>query len=322
MLGVVPAAARLLDLLGLLQVRRYWSGAELARRLDVDARTVRRDVARLRSLGYPVQSTRGTAGGYRLDAGGEVPPLLLDDQEAIAIAVALRTAAAGTVAGLEETAVRALAKLERLLPTRLRRRVAAVSRATLTLASDPAGVDPGLLVTLAAAARDREGLALHYHTHSGESSRRHLEPHRLVHTGRRWYLLAYDRDRQDWRTLRVDRIQGTPMPDRRFAERPLPTQDIADYVSRSISQAPYAYQTRAIVQAPADQVRTRIPPTAAQITELDPNSCAVQTGSNTLEQLSVYLGLLGAPFTIDGPPELHAHLATLATRFAAAAATP
>lgn len=317
---IVVAAARLLSLLGLLQVRRDWSNAELARRLEVDPRTVRRDIERLRALGYPVQSTRGTAGGYRLGAGAELPPLLLDDEEAVAIAVALRTAAGGSVIGLEETAVRALTKLERVLPARLRRRVAAVAQATVILDGDPLGVDPGLLVTLACAARDREGLSLWYRRRNGDRARRRIEPHRLVHTGRRWYLLAYDRDRQAWRTLRADRIESTPAPDRRFDPRPLPDEDVAAYVSRAISQAPYPYRTRAIVQAPAADVLRRVRPTTAHVTAIDADTCAVETGANTLEELGVYLGLLGLPFTVNGPPELRAHLKQLSIRYEAASA--
>src|SRR3954467_2083794 len=213
-------SSRLLTLLSLLQGRRDWPGSELADRLEVSARTIRRDVERLRSLGYPVESMTGPAGGYQLRAGAAMPPLLLDDDEAIAIAVALRTAAGSSVAGVEETAVRALVKLEQVLPAHLRRRVQALGRATQTLQvyGGPT-VDPQCLTVLAAAVRDHERVRFAYTARDRAGSRREAEPQSLVNAGRRWYLVAWDCGRQDWRTFRVDRIARAETTGARFSER-------------------------------------------------------------------------------------------------------
>src|SRR6266545_6447022 len=203
---MLETSARLLRLLSLLQTPRAWTGAELSERLQVSGRTVRADIDRLRRLGYPVHATRGAVGGYRLSAGTALPPLLLDDEEAVAVAVGLRTAAGGTVTGIEETSLRALAKLEQVLPTHLRGRVNALHTHIVATSKGGPTVDAAVLTTIAAAARDRHRLRFDYRTHDGSASIRSVEPHRLVHTGRRWYLLAWDTDRQDWRTFRVDRI--------------------------------------------------------------------------------------------------------------------
>jgi predicted DNA-binding transcriptional regulator YafY len=315
---MLSTSTRVLQLLVLLQTRRDWSGAELASRLGVGPRTVRRDLDRLRALGYVIESTRGVAGGYRLGAGAAMPPLLLDDEEATAVAVGLRTAASGSVGELEDAALRALVKLERILPAVRRRRVVALTAATLTLPTRGELADPAVLVALAEAVRDRVSVRFEYRDEQKRASRRRVEPHRLVHTGRRWYLLAYDLDREAWRTLRVDRIQRLPTTDRRFAERPPPEADVAAYVSRAITMTPYPYQTRAIVQLPAADVEARIGPTVGWVEVLDETTCAVHTGATSLEELGAYLGMLGAPFTIDGPPALRAHLATLAERYARA----
>jgi len=213
---MLETSARLLRLLSLLQSRRDWPGAELAERLGVTTRTVRRDVDRLRDLGYPVESATGTAGGYRLGVGAALPPLLLDDDEAVAVAVGLRAAATGTVTGIEETSLRALAKLEQVLPSRLRHRVGAMQSAILPLTGPGPTVDPDLLT---AACQAHEGVRFGY-----QQNTRRVEPYRLVHTGRRWYLLAFDLDRDDWRTFRVDRIDSAPLPGPRFTPRPEPAE--------------------------------------------------------------------------------------------------
>src|ERR1700688_2490239 len=205
---MLNTSARLLRLLSLFQARRYWSGAELSERLEVTPRTVRRDVDRLRSLGYPVNSTSGAGGGYQLGAGATLPPLLLDDDEAVAVAVGLRTAASGTVSGIEEASVRALSKLEQVLPSRLSRRVSALHAFIVPLANPGPTVDAATLTAIAAACRDHEELRFGYHSRDGSPSVRAVEPHRLVHTGRRWYLAAWDTDRNYWRTFRVDPIEG------------------------------------------------------------------------------------------------------------------
>ena len=205
---MVQTSARLLALLSLLQMRREWTGQELADRLEVGSRTIRRDVDKLRSLGYPVEAAPGVAGGYRLGAGGELPPLLLDDAEAVAVAVGLRTAAAGGIAGIEETSVRALAKLEQVLPSRLRRRVSALSDATSTFGVEGPQIDADVLATLAGACRDRTRLRFAYIARDDKASQRNTEPHAVVYSGYRWYLVAFDLDRDDWRTFRIDRIRG------------------------------------------------------------------------------------------------------------------
>src|ERR671930_763502 len=231
-------SSRLLDLLSLLQTRRDWPGNALAERLEVSGRTIRRDVERLRRLGYPVESLTGPAGGYRLRAGSAMPPLLLDDEEAIAIAVGLRTAAGASVTGIEEAAVRALVKLEQVLPARVRRRVRALGAATSTLPAPGPTVDPHDLTVIAAACRDSECLRFAYRGRDGAESRREVEPHSLVNHGRRWYLVAWDRRRDDWRTFRLDRIAKPAPMGLRFMPRRLPAKDAAAYVAQSIAGAP------------------------------------------------------------------------------------
>src|SRR5215212_10874583 len=228
-------SSRLLTLLSLLQARRDWPGTELAERLEVSPRTIRRDIERLRDLGYPVESMTGPAGGYQLRAGTAMPPLLLDDDEAIAIAVGLRTAAGTSVAGIEETAVRALVKLEQVLPANLRRRVAALGSATFTLPGGGPTVDPQHLTVIAAACRDSECLRFGYRSRDGADSRREVEPHSVVNHGRRWYLVAWDRRRDDWRTFRIDRLAKPTSAGVRFRPRRLPAKDAAAYVEQSIA---------------------------------------------------------------------------------------
>jgi predicted DNA-binding transcriptional regulator YafY len=314
---MLETSSRLLELLSLLQARREWSGSELADRLEVGARTVRRDMERLRRLGYPVSATRGVAGGYRLGAGASLPPLLLDEEEAVAVAVGLRTAASVGVVGIEETAVRALGKLEQVLPKRLRRRVNAVGAATVPYPGTGPAVDPETLATIATACRDSERLRFAYRAHDGASSRRLVEPHRLVHTGRRWYLVAYDADRADWRTFRVDRIERATA-DRRFVPREPPSEDIAAYVSRSVSSARERYQARVILRAPLEQVSDRVRHTVGTLEAIDDRSCLLRTGSDWLGGLAVYIAEIGVDFEVLDPPELVERVRVLAGRFARA----
>jgi predicted DNA-binding transcriptional regulator YafY len=319
----MPAtSARLLRLLALLQSQRDWSGDLLADRLGVTTRTVRRDVDRLRELGYPVHATKGTDGGYRLGAGAALPPLLLDDDEAVAVAIGLRTAATGSVVGSEEAALRALAKLEQVLPSRLRHRVQAIHAYTVpvSLSRQAASVDPGLLTALAAACRDREQLRLDYRDFSNLSTRRSVEPHRLVNWGRRWYLVAWDVDRRDWRTFRVDRLALRWPNGPRFALRELPEQDIAAYVSRGVSSAAWRVTARFVVYAPADDVVRRINPAVGTVEPLDDHTCILNTGADTLETIAVYIGMLGLDFHVADPPELVSYLRELSDRYARATA--
>jgi predicted DNA-binding transcriptional regulator YafY len=209
---MLTASSRLLRLLSLLQTRRHWSGAELAERLAVNPRTLRRDIDRLRELGYPIHASSGVAGGYAFRAGQALPPLLLDDEEAQAVAIALQTAAAGTVSGVEEGSLRALVKLEQVMPARLRRRLEALRSTILPLESLRPTVDAGVLASLALACRDQLRVAFAYRDSRGQDTARTVEPQGLVHTGSRWYLVAWDPAREDWRTFRLDRIEGAPTP--------------------------------------------------------------------------------------------------------------
>lgn len=311
-------SARLLRLLSLLQVQKEWTGRELAQRLEVDVRTVRRDIDRLRSLGYPVHSTTGVAGGYRLAPGADLPPLLLDDDEAVAVAVGLGTAAGGTVAGIEEASRRALAKLERVLPVRLRGRVNALSTATVALTGWHPVVSSDDLAAIAAACRDHEILRFDYRGNDGGPGRRTVEPLRLVHTGRLWYLVAWDVDRRDWRTFRVDRAEGRPIPVGRFSPRPPPSDDIAGFVARGTALAAYPVQARVIVHASHEVAAERISPTAGLLEVIDASSCVLLTGGRTVEGLAQHLVGMGIDFTVDDPPELIEHVRMLAQRLARA----
>ena len=310
---------RLLRLLSLLQLRREWPGPELATRLEVDVRTVRRDIDRLRALGYPVSSTPGVAGGYRLEPGTELPPLLLDDDEAVAVAVCLRTAAGGTIAGVEEAALRALGKLDRLLPTRLRGRAGALSAATVAMTGQRPVLDADDLATIAAACRDLEVLRFDYRTKEGATGRRTVEPLRLVHTGRLWYLVAWDREREDWRTFRVDRIDGRPVPVDRFTPRPPPAGDLAAFVSRGTAVDAYLVKARVVIHASLDRATANISPAAGVLEARDADSCILHVGAPTVPDIAHFLQETGLDFTVEAPDELRSHLAGLAARLARAA---
>jgi predicted DNA-binding transcriptional regulator YafY len=314
---MLETSARLLRLLSLLQSRRDWTGAELAGRADVGLRTLRRDVGRLRELGYPVEATPGAAGGYRLGVGAALPPLLLDDEEAVAVAVSLHTAATGSVAGLEETSLQALTKLQQMLPSRLRHRIGAFHATTVPLAgpgAQPDRVDVDLLTGVAAACRDQRRLRITYPGRDGVTTRE-VEPHRLVHTPRRWYLLAWDVGRGDWRTFRVDRIRGPlGMAGPRFTPRALPAGDVAAYVSQSIASAPYRYQARILFRAPLADVARHSSPAAGRLEAAGPDACILHTGSNSLDELALFVGLKGFEFEVLDPPELVPVLRSLAER--------
>ncbi|MGO9883991.1 MAG: helix-turn-helix transcriptional regulator [Solirubrobacteraceae bacterium] len=315
---MLETSTRLLKLLGLLQSRRDWSGQELAERLEITPRTVRRDIERLRRLGYPVQARPGVAGGYRLRAGASLPPRLLDDEEAVAIAVGLRTAVSDGVAGIGETSVRALSKLEALLPERVRRRVHAVGAATVLYPSAGPVVDPETLLVIATACRDHERLRFRYRSHDRELSRRVVEPQGLVHTGKRWYLVAWDTARADWRTFRVDRIDAKPRPERRFPAREPPGPDLAAWVARGVSSARDRYQARVILHAPLEAVAARVPHAVGTLEAIDDHRCLLHTGSDWLDGLAIYIANVGVEFEIVEPPELIVRVRDLARRFARA----
>ena len=316
---MIDSSARLLRLLSLLQGRRFWTGAELAERLEVTPRTVRRDVDRLRTLGYPVSSSTGVAGGYQLDAGARLPPLLLDDEEALAVAISLRTVAAGTVSGMETAAVSALAKLERVLPSRLQRRFRAMRSAVVPLHMRTPQVDASLLTTLAAASRDQLVVKFRYQDRAGKSTRRRAEPHGLVHTSSRWYLVAFDRKREDWRTFRVDRIVGRVKTAERFTLRELPDESVAAFVSRSIGSRAYTHRARVLIHAPFERVAAKLNPLAGHITALSKRRCLLESGANSLLALSWYIAQLGEEFEVQSPPELAEQVRELAQRLSRAA---
>jgi len=312
---MLQTSARLLRLLSLLQSRPDWPGTELAERLDVTTRTVRRDVDRLRELGYPVDSTPGTAGGYRLGVGGAMPPLLLDDEEACAVAVGLRGAAAGWVTGIEESSLRALSKIEQILPSRLRHRITGLQSSIMLLPGDCPVVDADLLTALAAACRANEGVRFGY-----RDAVRRVEPYRLVRAGRYWYLLAYDLDRDDWRTFRVDRVARPIQPGARFTPRPEPAGDTATYVSESLTRAPYRYQATILFHAPLEKVAETTSPTAGRLEARDEHSCVYYTGAEALDTIAVYIALKGIDFEVLEPPELKEFVAGLAARLTRAVA--
>jgi len=312
---MLETSARLLRLLSLLQARRDWTSTELATRLGVTTRTIRNDVDRLRRLGYPVDARPGVAGGYRLGTGGALPPLLLDDDEAVAVAIGLRTAATGSIAGIEETSVRALAKLQQLLPARLRHQVSAFQSYALPMPAHGPQVDPDVLTMIASACRDHERLRFDYRAHSGAASRRSVEPYRLVNDRRRWYLVAWDTDRDAWRTFRADRIEPRTPAGPRFTPRPLPPdREIVAQVARGVGEATWQYRARVIVHAPAAHVRDRLP-IPVDVESLGEDKCAFEPGSDHPEMLALYLGLLGADFTIMDSPELVAALRNLTRRY-------
>jgi predicted DNA-binding transcriptional regulator YafY len=316
---MTETSSRLLELLSLLQGRRDWAGGELAERLGVSGRTVRRDVERLRGLGYPVESLTGPAGGYRLRAGTAMPPLLLDDDEAIAIAVGLRTAARASVTGIEETSVRALVKLEQVLPAHLRRRVRALQAATLTVPAGGPTVDPQALTVIAAACRDHERLRFAYQGRDGVASRREVEPHSLVNLGRRWYLVAWDPDREDWRTFRVDRLSRFASSGVRFAPRDPPAKDAAAYVKQSLAAMPSRYEARLTLRAPAEEIRKRPFAGWGKVTPLDEATCEYRTSDDDLDWLAMRVGMLGVDFEVHEPPELIESLQAVARRLRRAA---
>ncbi|HKJ12749.1 MAG TPA: YafY family protein [Ornithinimicrobium sp.] len=305
---------RILRLLGLLQRRPSWTADELTRELGVTARSVRRDVQRLRNLGYPVQARAGVGGGYRLGAGTRLPPLLLDDQEAIATAVSLRMASVGTVAGASEAAVRALAKLDQVMPPRLRSEVRAVHDATATLVGPGVEVDAELLVTIARACRDHVRVHFSYLRPDGRRSQRSVEPVQMVTTGRRWYLMAWDAERDDWRTFRLDRMSEVSSSTLRFSPRPHP--DPATYVQRSVSGSPYRHLARVRLHAPAERVRERVPPQVGRVEDQNDGWCVLEVGGDDLDWLALHIAALGFEAEILQPDGLREAVAGLARRLA------
>jgi predicted DNA-binding transcriptional regulator YafY len=314
-------SSRTLRLLSLLQTHRYWPGLELAERLGTSVRTLRRDVDRLRELGYPVAAQRGVDGGYQLAAGAAMPPLLLDDEEAVALVIGLRAAAQGAIAGIEDASVRALAKVQQVMPPRLRRQVDALRAATVPAVwSSGPTIDPEALTSVAQACRDEERIRFAYTAQSGEQTARHVEPYRLVSLGRRWYLVAYDLVRQDWRIFRLDRLERARSTGLRFAPRELPATDAAAYVRASLGGvAATSHTVEVLVFAPAATVRPQVGQWAT-VEEVDAQRCQLRMVTDNLDWPAHALGSLAADFEVLRPPQMVEHIREWGARFTRATA--
>ena len=318
---MLETSARLLALLGLLQSRSDWTGAELAQRLDVSDRTIRKDVDRLRALGYPVEAVRGPGGHYRLGAGSKLPPLLLDEDEAVAVVIGLRSGTA--MPGIEETSAQALAKLEHVLPDKLRRRVDAIRDAvtpgpetTGTNVADPV-VDPALVAEVAAAIRDHEELRFD-HDVNGTVTRHQVEPYRLVSWQRRWWVVGRDAATDSWAPYRLDLMEIRRPGGRRFTPQPLPGEDYTAFVLREVAFSGWTVHTRIAVDAPAEEVMARINPTVGVVETVDDEHCVLVTGADSVELIAVYIGMLGLDFHVTGPPELVEQLRVVGERYSRA----
>jgi predicted DNA-binding transcriptional regulator YafY len=330
---LLETSQRLLSLLALLQTRPAWTGTELAERLDVTTRTIRNDVDRLRELGYPVDATRGPAGHYQLGVGAKLPPLLLDDEEAVAVAVGLRTG--GSVTGMMESSARALTKLEQVLPHRLRRQVNAIHKAMETGPENTGSnveapeIDPGVLSTIAACIRDEHYLRFEYVVPEGVSLRSAgsgvghelpilVEPYRLVSWHGYWHLVARD-EQAVWRTYRVDWMSLRMATGRRYQPSPLPDEAYTDFVLRDVASTGWKVHARITVHAPAQEVLSRIHAAVGIVESVDDHTSILVTGADSLEIIAVYIGMLGLDFHLDGPPELLDHLRTVGKRYLDAA---
>lgn len=314
---MLETSVRLLELLSLLQLKRDWTSSELAGRLEVSTRTVRADIGKLRSIGYPVDARPGVAGGYRLAAGTAMPPLLLDDDEAVAVAVGLGVVATQRL-GVEETSLTALAKLEQVLPARLRRRVEAVREATSVVPGAQPPLDLSVLGAVAAAVRGHERLRFGYTKPGGSETARHTEPQRLVSWGPLWYLLAWDLDRDDWRIFRVDRMVPHAPTGARFQPRVLPADDVVEYVVGRISKGAWKYRARVLVHAPAAEVAAKLP-IPVDVEVVDEFTCHLELGADDPDRLALWMTQLDLDIEVIDGDELAAAFDRLATRFHRAA---
>ena len=314
---MLSTSARLLRLASLLQSRRHWPGQALAEELGIDARTVRRDVDRLRELGYPVEASSGVGGGYGLGRGADLPPLVLDDEEAVALAIALRAASAN-VGGIESTALRLLAKLDQLMPTRLRRRATALHAVTLSLRTGPPLVDASLLSELAMACRDCRRLRFRYRNHPGEKSQREVEPLRLANYGRRWYLIAWDPSREDWRSFRIDRFEGAPTVGEAFVPRP-PPPDVAARLERGIAYSPFTCRVTLRLQGTVAELEPVIPVWCGLLEPETDTHSLLRVGAETPEALVAQILMIGREVTLvegqDLVPAVRQVLARLGALF-------
>ena len=314
---MLSSSSRLLRVLSLLQTRSHWAGPELAERLEIHPRTLRRDIDRLRELGYPIHASSGVAGGYAFRAGQALPPLLLDDEEALAVAIALRMATAGTVGGVEESSLRALVKLEQVMPTRLRKRIDALRSAILPTEHMGPTVQAAALAVLAAACRDQLRVAFAYLDAKGQASQRTVEPQGLVHTGHRWYLVAWDPARSDWRSFRIDRMVGEAVAGAHFAPRPGPDGgDLRGYVSRSVALSQFPQQARVVLHQPLATMARRIPASAGVLQALDADRCVLACGAHQQGTLAYWLLALQVEFEVLEPPSLRAYLREATERVA------
>ncbi|WP_102946846.1 WYL domain-containing protein [Stenotrophomonas sp. VV52] len=303
---MLTTSARLLRLLALLQSRPHWPGNTLATDIGVHPRTLRRDIERLRELGYPIQASSGVAGGYAFRAGRALPPLLLDDEEALAAALALRMAVSGTISGIEQTAITALVKMEQVMPARLRRRLDALRTAILPIDQSGPLVDARLLATLAGACRDQLQLRFDYADRQGQPSHRQVEPQGVVHAEKRWYLVAWDTTRSDWRTFRIDRMTSTPEVGVHFRPRPSPANgDLRAFVSQSLTMGPHGDEARIVLHAPIETVRERMPGSAGVLEALDAQRCLLRCGAHPQGAVVYWLLALELEFEVLGPPALH-----------------
>ncbi len=308
---MVGTSARLLKLLGLLQSRAAWAGTELASRLEVDVRTLRRDIDKLRTLGYSISSAAGVAGGYQLGAGESVPPLLLSDDEAVSVAVSLLSR---TIAGEAGHELAVLAKLEQLLPPRLRKRVRALAKATEAMSwSEAPAISSTTLLELAVASRQHEEVIIRYRDREGVVTRRIVEPHRLVSAGSVWYMPAWDQSRSDWRTFRLDRIEEVKGTGRRFVPRKIP-KGAAAFVSESVTMGSYRHEAKIRLFVRLEEAKTRISPRAGKLEAYDAESCILWAGAAWMEELAAYVAAKGFDFEVLEPKDLSTRLGEVAER--------
>ncbi len=313
---MLDTSARLLRLLTLLQARATWSGADLAERLEVTARTLRRDVDRLRSLGYPVESTTGAAGGYKLGAGASLPPLHLDEDEATAIFVGLHTAGGTDVTGAAAASLRALTKLEGVLPTRLKRKLATLRSSVLKLTDRSPAISLADVATLASACSERLVTRFEYTGRGDAATAREVEPLRLVHAGQRWYLVAWDPSKEAWRTFRVDRIRKPEVSTARFKARPPPHDDLARYVTESLSSSPYRYRARVLLHSPIEPMQAHVSAFDGMLEPASKTTCLLTTGAHSLDGLAVLVAMLGVEFEVIEPLELLDRMKAVSERLA------
>lgn len=307
-------SARLLRLLSLLQTRREWSGAELANRLDITQRTVRRDIDKLRDIGYPVDATVGVGGGYRLGAGAEMPPLLLDDEEVISVAFGLQAGSTGSVVGIGEASTRALAKLQQVMPSRLRHRLDTLQVDVVPHAPAASAVDASVLADVAAVCHNHERLRFDYRRHDGGESRREVEPHRLVRSGMRWYLVAWDLGRDDWRSFRIDRMTPKIPTGPRFTPRELPAGGGADFVERGIDRARTSARAQVLLHAPLEKMAPTIHEDWGAIEQSSDGRCVVTIRGQSLRSIAGWLSAFDVDFTVVDPPELRDECRAVAQR--------